>query len=174
MLRAGASSPAVSSKRHPGPQGLGGSGSRSLQLTRSLELTASALGSDGWPLPERTRRASGAGRKPNPCSGASRRPKPDGPRVPGRDLPVASPAPAGRGRTAAGRRGANFYTYFLFRFGFGVAAAPPRRDPDTDFPPTATLPDAPRALHQLFGELSSHPRRSKRPPKVAPRQSQQQ
>lgn len=67
---------------------------------------------------------------------ASRRQKPDGPRAPGRDLLVASPASAGRRRTAARCRGENFYTYFLFRFGFGVALAPPRiKRPFTDFPP---------------------------------------
>lgn len=48
---------------------------------------------------------------------------------------------------AASGRGANFYTYFLFRFGCGVALAPPRiRDPDTDFPPPGDVASlAPRS-----------------------------
>lgn len=125
-FQAGASCPAVSSKRHPGPQGLWSCRSRSLLLARCLELTASALERTGGPSQQGLSAPPGPDAHRAPLGGASRRHRPDGPGAPGRDLPAPSRAPAGRRRTAAGCGGANFYTYFLFRFGSGVALAPPR------------------------------------------------
>lgn len=78
--------------------------------------------------PSQPRLTAPAGPDANPIATRQSVPaaKPRGAQNPGRDLLVASPEPPGRRRMAARCRGANFYTYFLFRFGFGVALAPPK------------------------------------------------
>lgn len=159
MFQGGTSDPAASSKRHPDPRALGGSGSRSPRRTGCLELTASALGSDGRPLPARTPRASGEGGKANPRS--AERPghaNGTGPGAPGPAPASVSPAPSGRRRTAARlqRRKLLHLLFVSLRVwrGSGTALDP---DPDTDFPPPRDgASRAPRST-QLFGELSSHP-----------------
>lgn len=133
------------------PGGSGASGQAHLRRPGCLELPASALGSSRRPLPARTRRARGA--RGNPHAHRVERPGAagrTGPEPPARSA-RASPAPAGRRRTAASGRGANFYTYFLFRFGCGVALAPPRIGTQTlIFHRLGTWPPSPRGLQQLF------------------------
>ena len=96
-------------------------------------------------------------------------------RSPRPDPPAASPAPAGRRRTAACCRGANFYTYFLFRFGFGVALAPPRIATQTLIfpPPGDVVPLAPRSRPAVRRTKFSPPVAKKWSPRVAARQTQQ-
>lgn len=104
VFRAATSDPTASPKRHPDPRPQWGSGSRSLRRTGCLELTASAVGSDGRPLPARTPRASGAGGKPNPRSAE----RPDhanrtGPAPPAQPCPARS-QPSALGAEADGRQ----------------------------------------------------------------------
>lgn len=159
MFGAGASRPAVSSQSHPGSQGPGGSQASSPRAPAALNSQLR-----GWPVtggPSRRGLGAPPGRTPpgSPLGRQSVRATEAGPaRGSGRDRLVANPAPAGRRRTAARRRGANFYTDFLFRFGVwrGSGTAPDGvgggGDPDTDFPPpgavAALAPRSPPAFRR--------------------------
>ena len=166
----------LSTTRAPG--GSGASGQAHLRRPSCLELPASALESSRRPLPARTRRARGA--RSNPHAHRVKRPgaaSGTGPEPPARSA-CAIPAPAGRRRTAASGRGANFYTYFLFRFGCGVALAPPRIGTQTlIFHRLGTWPPSPRGLHQLFRRTKFSLwllKKKKWSPRVAARPTQQQ
>lgn len=136
-----------------------GLGARSPPRTRRLELTASAPGSDGRPLPARPPRASRARGRPT----APRRSVPamrtGRVRSPRRDQPAASPRLAGRRRTDPAAKARTFTPTFCFASALAWLLAPPRIGTQTRiFHCLGTLPSSPRGLHQLFGELSSHPR----------------
>lgn len=146
VFRAATSDPTASPKHHPDPRALGGSGSRSLRRTGCLELTASAVGSDGRPLPARTPRASGAGGKPNPRSAE----RPDhsnrtGPAPPAQPCPPPAPRPRGGGGRPPAAEAQTFTPTFCFASGLALALAPPwTRTQTLIFHRPRTVPPSPR------------------------------
>jgi hypothetical protein len=104
----------------------GGTWLHTLLRVSCLELS-SAWGKDGGPSQRGPRAPPGLDTNWIRLCRTSRRRERD----PGDSLGATcsrQPRAAGRRRTAAGCKGANFYTYFLFHFGFGGGSG-------TDFPP---------------------------------------
>lgn len=152
-FQAGASCPAVSSKRHPGPQGLWSCRSRSLLLARCLELTASALEGTGGPSQQGLSAPPGPDAHRAPLGGASRRHRPDGPGAPGRDLPASPEPSAGRAEAHGRRLRRRELLHLLFvslRVWRGSGTA---QDPETQTRVSQrleTLPPSPRGRRQAF------------------------